>query len=61
MEHDWRDESHVDLEGRDWTQVCAACGMRRRFHATPKGVRIEVVSSVEQDCSRRLVKSVMES
>jgi len=61
MEHDWRDEDHVDGEGRRWQQVCARCGMRRRFHVTPKGHRMEVMSSVERDCDTNLVKSVMRS
>lgn len=61
MEHDWRDERHVDGEGREWQQACAKCGMRRRFHVTPKGYEMEVLSSVSPDCDTHLVKDVMRS
>ena len=60
MEHDWTEEDHVDGQGREWSQVCSNCGMRRRFHTSPKGQELEVLNSaLVQDCEGYLVKYVM--
>lgn len=60
MEHDWTEKPDVDAQGREWSQVCSNCGMRRRFHTSPKGQRLEVLdSALVQDCAEYLVKYVM--